>query len=282
MPRTKNSPNVSPELVKIIFDLAWKSRSNKGRPGERGSIANLIKREAKDRKLIYPSDDYLKREISRIWNHATDPADSPWSLVALADYPISPEVIPYVLKVWAYTLTANSKSPLAEEIEKIPPLTIREAMWVGRLYSIFRANALGDLGGPSKAGETEGPLTLSNYQYQAKLNHILISVPADTGIIEALWAFSSTLALSEKRLQDKGRYPEKREAMLSFWLNDAEVYGILPEGAPSAGDLQTRLSQEFTSKFYPEYRKSLDAKRTQDDEKLRQENEGRKKHIRNT
>lgn len=186
MPRTKNSPNVSPELEKVIFALAWKSRSNKRRPRERDSIANLIKQRAKQHGLICPSDDSLKRRISHIWNHADDPADNPWSLMALADYPISPEAIPYVLKVWAYTMTASSKSPLTGAMEKISPLTIREAMWVSRLYSVFRSNALGELGESSKVDEQEGPLTLSVYRYQEKLNHILSSLPANMKAIEAL------------------------------------------------------------------------------------------------
>lgn len=261
MPRTSGSKNLTPEVDKIIFDLAWKSRSNKGRRNARKGISNLIKQEIKTLKLICPSDDYLKREISRIWNHAADPKDSPWSLVALPDNPIPSEAVPYVLKVWAYTLMASFNSPLTKKVEKISPLTIREAVWVGRLYSIFRANALGSLDDSSQVGEPEGPLTLSVYQYQEKLNHILNSLPADMETIEALWAFASTLAINEKRLQDSGKYPDTMEEMLSFWLNDAEVYGILPEGEPSAGKLQTQLTQEYTVKRYPDYRRKLDEKR---------------------
>ena len=50
--------------------------------------------------------------------------DMPWSTASLAKYPVSPEALPAVLKAWVW---------LPENINL--SLTIREALWVGRLYA---------------------------------------------------------------------------------------------------------------------------------------------------
>lgn len=52
--------------------------------------------------------------------------DEPWSLGSLVEYPIAPEALPVVISVY-------KKCMLEEE----PELTIREALWIGRLYRII-------------------------------------------------------------------------------------------------------------------------------------------------
>jgi len=136
----------------------------------------------------------------------------------------------------------------ARAIEKDNPITIREALWVARLYSIFKANALGSLGA-YKTREAEAPLTPSLYQYQTKLNYVLTSVFTDINDIDSLLAFAQVFAVNEKILSLEEGYPDTKEGILSYWLNDAEAYGVLPEGPPSAGDLSTRISQEFREMY---------------------------------
>jgi hypothetical protein len=168
--------------------------------------------------------------ISEIRN-SDDDQDKIWSLVSLPLYPIPPEAIPYVLKVWA------------RAIEKDNPITIREALWVARLYSIFRANELASLGRVDKTGDVEAS------QYQARLNHILTSVLGDTDSIDSLLDFAQIFTVNEKILNREDSYPDTKETILFYWLNDAEAYGVLPEGLPSAGNLSTRISQEFREMY---------------------------------
>ena len=49
--------------------------------------------------------------------------DAPWSVASLVKYPITPEALPAVLRVWA-TLRINKFG-----------FTIREALWAARLYA---------------------------------------------------------------------------------------------------------------------------------------------------
>lgn len=72
-----------------------------------------------------PEVEVLERKISWFRNHATDgPQDKPWSTATLDKYPIPPESLPAVLRVW--------KSCIEKEVG----LTIREAKWVARLSAI--------------------------------------------------------------------------------------------------------------------------------------------------
>lgn len=228
---------VNPDLTakEIQFEL-WKTREwklipenslPKNWPGV-DAIQKLIK-DARDKKI-------------RI---GPDPKERPWSLISLTKYPVPPEAIPFILKVWARSM------------EKNDPLTISQALWISRIYTLFKSKALGVLEDISKPVEAELPITLRECQYQLKLNHILVSMPTDLKDIDLLRAIVNTLAINEKILRNdypNDDYPSTRNDILYYWLCDAELYGILPEGKPAAEDLITRFHKEFSSKYKPEHK----------------------------
>lgn len=184
-----------------------------------------------------PSEETLVKMISEARNNSIDDRDKVWSLVSLPQYPMPPEAIPYVLRVWAWA------------IEKDDPITIREALWVARLYSIFEANALENLEKAAK-GRGVGTLPMSlPYGYPVKPSYGLTSVLSDTDDVDSLLIFAQVFAVNEKTLSLEDDYPDTREGILSYWLNDAEAYGVLPESPPSAGDLSTRISREFSEMY---------------------------------
>jgi hypothetical protein len=184
-----------------------------------------------------PSEETLVKMISHARNNSVGDQDKLWSLVSLTEHPIPPEAILYVLKVWA------------RAIEKDKPITIREALWVARLHSIFKAKALANLEREYEGPEQEAPLTKLPYEYQTKLRYALTSVLSDMDDIDSLLAFAQVFVVNEKALGLEDGYPATREGILSYWLNDAEAYGVLSEGQPSAGDLSTRISQEFSEMY---------------------------------
>ena len=81
----------------------------------------------------YPSVSAVSKalkEFRRIDQERTPQSkklDGPWSILTLAEYPISPEALPVVLEEW---MTAQIRDR---------PLTIREALWLDRLYPLARA-----------------------------------------------------------------------------------------------------------------------------------------------
>jgi hypothetical protein len=60
-----------------------------------------------------------------------DIKDRPWNLGQLKDFPIDPEVVPYLLSMQHKRKSESKK-----------PLTVREAIWINRLYKITDINNL--------------------------------------------------------------------------------------------------------------------------------------------
>lgn len=65
----------------------------------------------------------IRKEESEL---GPDPEDRPWSVSALADYGIPPEVLPIAMKAWAKALEDDN------------PLTIRQVKWIARLYYLLK------------------------------------------------------------------------------------------------------------------------------------------------
>jgi len=73
-----------------------------------------------------PEIEVLERKVSRYRKQAIDYfEDRPWSMSTLDKHPIPPEAVPAVLACWKELVQSDSI------------LTIREAKWVSRLYSLM-------------------------------------------------------------------------------------------------------------------------------------------------
>jgi hypothetical protein len=95
----------------------------------RAALAGQLEDELAKKGQDVPEREVLERMISRYRNHATDnPQEQPWNLATLDQYPIPPEALPSVIRVWV-DLWNMSDSHL---------LTIREAKWVSRIYAVFK------------------------------------------------------------------------------------------------------------------------------------------------
>jgi hypothetical protein len=87
-------------------------------------LAEQLQRELEASGEDVPQVEVLERHISKHRNHATDnPQDKPWTTATLDKYPISPEVIPFLV---------NTGLDLPR------PITIRYAKWASRLYAVTR------------------------------------------------------------------------------------------------------------------------------------------------
>jgi hypothetical protein len=178
------------------------------------------------RKWSVPQVETLEKIISEVRNKH-DELDKPFSLVALVHYPIAPETVPCVLKVWARSLTAGPRAAGPGEYlvfnsqhPRIAPmvhtLTIRQALWVARLY-----RAIID---PSRQVDVQGQLKVVD--------------------LDALWAFAEEMAGQERLLESEKEYPPTRREAWHWWLNDARLYGLLP-GEPSREDVETQILGEL-------------------------------------
>jgi len=82
----------------------------------------------------WPSLSTVQKVLALIRkNRPADPKDKPWSLASLAEYEIPPEAMPMVMSVY--------KKRLAEK-DELTKFTIREALWIARLYNIIEPKDL--------------------------------------------------------------------------------------------------------------------------------------------
>jgi len=99
-----DNPGLKPEKLadKIISTLKW--------PGKEPELEGMTKKVRAKRKKI--------KDI---------PQDKPWSTATLDEYPIAPEALSSVLKVWKLRI---------ERGDEFDTITIREAKWAARLSGL--------------------------------------------------------------------------------------------------------------------------------------------------
>lgn len=83
-------------------------------------------KQSRDVKDKLPERESIGKIISTTRNHPKSPLDEVWSVGCLAQYDIPPEVLPAVLQFY--------EKRLREEEQHF---TIREALWIGRLYKVI-------------------------------------------------------------------------------------------------------------------------------------------------
>jgi len=107
---------------------------------QRKELAKELQNELEEMGYDIPKLEVLERMISKHRNDPINPKDKPFCLCpgALVKYPIHPEALPMVLRVWANRLEEAKEDKDGFSIQWT--FTIREALWVARLsglYSLF-------------------------------------------------------------------------------------------------------------------------------------------------
>jgi hypothetical protein len=122
-----------------------KTNKKRGRPGIKPSIKSLICEYALTKRQIPrnalavelielikdkmgeapPAEETIIKLITEARSHPKSELDLPWSLGWLSKYEIPPEALPTVLLITGKRIKESNMH-----------LTIREALWIGRLYKI--------------------------------------------------------------------------------------------------------------------------------------------------
>jgi hypothetical protein len=216
----KRGPKISLEAMRMIresaMSLPYKPRTK---------LAESLQSEFEARKWSAPQVETLEKIISEVRNKH-DEADKPFTLISLVRYPIPAEALPYVMKVWARSLTAWERPPAPGDGEylvfrlhhprfepMVHTLTIRQALWVSRLYRVIID--------PSRQLDELGVIDL-----------------------DRLWSFAEEMARQERLLESEKEYPPTRREAWYWWLGDARLYGLLP-GEPTRDDIQTQIAGEI-------------------------------------
>ena len=208
----------------------------------------VIGRELLDKEIPGHTkvSEYLTKEFKPIQKSVDGLGlDKPWSTISLyrPEYAVYPEALPYVLRVWAKSqMEEMARSDLKGEDEhtdnklEVPEndwmfrahvkhgiLTIREAIWIGRLIFIFKSTSV---------------------------EH----KPVD---IDELWDVAQFFANDERLLQITGGYSDDREILLKYWMNDAILYSHLPPGEPAPDKIAGLAAKLFLAKYPRGYKKGI-------------------------
>ncbi|MFC2045591.1 hypothetical protein ACFLUH_02825 [Chloroflexota bacterium] len=115
-------PKIQPMVKQLIIDKAIKNRKS-----PRLALAVELKKQIEEMGLIPPTEETMIKMISSARNRELGPEDTRWSMATLERYPISPEALFSVLKVWVY---ARENS--------IIEFTVRHAKWAARLSGMIK------------------------------------------------------------------------------------------------------------------------------------------------
>ena len=123
MTRTKGASNISPTVATLIKEMAVDQKKK-----DRGVLAIELTELLNRQGELPPARDTIEKMISEARNHS-DPLDGRWSLATSRnrEFSLPPESIPTVLKVFVEHTNKFGK-----------PFTIRQAMWVARLYILIK------------------------------------------------------------------------------------------------------------------------------------------------
>lgn len=107
------------ESIIISHALAYPRR-------RRTLVAEELEKKLDEKGHDVPQLEVLERKISYFRNHEVkSPLDKPWNIFTLSTHPIPPEAVPLVMAI------ARNKMGVTYRHK----LTIREAVWIGKLYT---------------------------------------------------------------------------------------------------------------------------------------------------
>lgn len=121
MKQKRGRPGIKPFIKQLIYANAIKDEST-----PRLALALELKRLIEEMGEVSPSEETMIKLISEARNQPDGPLDKVWSLGCLAEYEISPEALPAIMRVYR-----------KYHREKEGYFTIRWAMWIARLYKFI-------------------------------------------------------------------------------------------------------------------------------------------------
>ena len=141
-------PRIKPSIRQLIVSEATRYREK-----PRLALASKLKDTIERMGEASPSEETMLKIISEARNKEKSPVDNPWYLGTMKDYPLPPEVIPYLFLVQSFIEKFVENHPLAiravvQFLDKLgnpppdTPLTIRQAIWISRLYSTIDISKL--------------------------------------------------------------------------------------------------------------------------------------------
>ena len=115
------------KAVEILIARVYQKHRKWKAPEIQREVSYLLHAENPGLPSHWPGLSYVQKVLAIVRKKAKelpDPQEKPWSMATLDEYPISPEAIPEVLRIWALRMESGIS------------FTIREAKWAAR-FSAF-------------------------------------------------------------------------------------------------------------------------------------------------
>jgi|TARA_Y100000310_G_scaffold36202_1_gene34103 hypothetical protein len=122
MTTKRGRPKIKPNVKRTIYAKALKEKKT-----PRLALAVELKHLIEEMGEIPPSEETMIKLISQARNSPASPIDTDWSLASLPEYPISADALPTVMSIYARRILQGDGNEY---------LTIREALWIARLYKL--------------------------------------------------------------------------------------------------------------------------------------------------
>jgi hypothetical protein len=124
--KTGRGPKISLEVRRMIIGQAIHDNKNMPRRALAVRLQELIEKMGE----ISPTEDTLARMISDARNQQPSELDQPWNIGACDQFNIPADIIPILIKIQKLKAANN------EEKDTLGKITIREALWVARLFPV--------------------------------------------------------------------------------------------------------------------------------------------------
>jgi hypothetical protein len=190
------------DAVEALIGAVYRKHPKWKAPMVREEVSYLLRKDNPELPPSWPSLSTVQKVLATVRRKANelpdDPEEKPWSMATLVDYPISPEAIPAVLKVWKF------------RTEKGDTFTIHEAKWASRLWGLLED--IEKLSAKARQyARTELLFKLIGRPFDsAELDRSLMGlpVPINSDLKSFLWLLADKddkeVALSIKRLTEGG------------------------------------------------------------------------------
>jgi hypothetical protein len=125
--RSGRGPNIPSNVKKLIAQIYVENRDQTAKEVMTELHKQLKKDWGQDWPPGWPGISAVQKELEKFRNKSEDidDEDKPWGHIALSAYPLPPNTIPIVYRVWGSSM------------RKDKPLTIRQAKWASYLSHIY-------------------------------------------------------------------------------------------------------------------------------------------------
>ena len=265
-------PLITPEVEALIASVyhehpKWKA------PTVRNEVEALLRKQNRNSPKGWPSLSTVQKTLATVRRNIKEPSreDMLWCMGTLNEYPISPELIPYVLDVCKLRVARGET------------FTIREAKWAGRLsgfdlqgliitkeWSLDNIKSLSHVAGDYARLELLFELLgypIFNSQF---LDKMLMGIPVNIPICpecEIIWSPLDTLALEGgHNFRQASEYLKGRRYQEFSRIEDQ----IISEELEETGHLEQTAKPDWVQEYerdWEEYKKEAQNERQNKTEK---------------